>query len=176
MNEPDIMTINDEIARKFRKIEGDLRISRSAAGLFETLLARMGTEFGIPFVWLSFVRVPETAGLLTSLGRSPLLRDRLNSIEEARFLEVIPDAGPPLLVNGDLRPFFRLLPQNRKYLLRSLAVSPLTLHGRLIGSLNHGDSSPARYEPGMDTALLMRLARSVSASLAGLLPPPGYQD
>ena len=101
---------------------------------------------------------------------SPLLRDRLKIIEQAAFLEIVPDGATPLLVSGDLRPFFRLLPPNRKYFIRSLAVSPLTLHGRLIGSLNHGDSSSERYEPGMDTTLLMHLAQSVSDRLSHLLP------
>ncbi len=173
MNETDIPAINDEIARKFRKIKAGLTASRSAVELFEALLARIETEFGIPFVWLSLIRLPETAGLLKSLEASALLRDRLNSIEQARFLEIIPDAAPPLLANGDLRIFFRLLPRNQKYFIRSLAVSPITLHGRLIGSMNHGDASPTRYEPGMDTTLLRQLTRSVSNRLARLLPPGG---
>ncbi len=154
MSVTDIPTINDEIARKFRKIKAGLTTSRSAVELFEALLARI-----------------ETAGLLSGLEASTLLCDRINSIEQARFLEIIPDTAPPLLVNGDLRPFFRLLPRNQKYFIRSLAVSPITLHGRVIGSMNHGDASPTRYEPGMDTTLLRQLARSVSSRLARLLPP-----
>ncbi len=145
MNDPDILKINEEITRKFRKIEADLALCRSAVELFEALLADIETEFGIPFVWLSLIRIPETTGLQKNLEASPLLRDRLNLIEKAPFLAVVPDGAPPLLVSGDLRPFFRLLPPNRKYFIRSLAVSPLTLHGRLIGSLNQGDASPERY-------------------------------
>jgi two-component system cell cycle response regulator len=171
MKEPDISKINDDISRKFRKIEADLAARRSAAELFEALLAEIEAQFCIPFVWLSLMRLPETSGLRKSLEASAFLRDRLNCIEQAPFLEIVPDVGSPLLVSGDLRPFFRLLPRNRKYFIRSLAVSPITLHGRLIGSLNHGDASPARYEPGMDTTLLMHLARCVSDHLAKLLPP-----
>ena len=173
MEEPDIPKINDEIARKFQKIEADLRTHRSAAELFEALLAEIETRFGVPFVWLSLIRLPETTALRKSLEESAFLHDRLNSIEKAPFLEIVPDCALPLLVSGDLRPFFRLLPRNRKYFIRSLAVSPLALRGTLIGSLNHGDTSPARYEPGMDTTLLMHLARNVSESLAHLLPPGG---
>jgi two-component system, cell cycle response regulator len=170
MNRPDIPKINQEITRKFRKIEERLALRRSAAELFETLLADIQTEFGIPFVWLSFIRIPSMTGLQKSLQASPLLQDRLNLIEKTPFIEVVPDGAIPLLVSGDLRPFFRLQPPSRKYFIRSLAVSPLTLHGRLIGSLNQGDSSPERYHPGMDTALLMHLARSVSNRLSHLLP------
>lgn len=170
MNGPDIPKINEGITRKFRKIEADLRLHRSAVELFESLLADIQTEFGIPFVWLSLIRLLEMTGLQKNLEASPLLRDRLNVIDSAPFLEVVPGVAPPLLVSGDLRPFFRLLPSNRKYFIRSLAVSPLTLRGRLIGSLNQGDSSLGRYEPGMDTTLLMHLAQSVSDRLSHLLP------
>lgn len=170
MNGPDIPKINEGIARKFRKIEADLSLRRSAVELFEALLADIQTEFSIPFVWLSLIRLPEMTGLRKSLEASPLLRDRLNVIDSALFLEVVPSVAPPLLVSGDLRPFFRLLPSNRKYFIRSIAVSPLTLHSRLIGSLNQGDSSLGRYEPGMDTTLLMHLAQSVSDRLSHLLP------
>ena len=173
MDAPDITTINDEIARKFRKIEAGLSSHRTAAELFEALLVGIEAEFAIPFVWLSVIRLPETAGLRKSLEASAFLRDRLNSIDKTTFLEIVPDFAAPLLVSGDLRPFFRLLPHTRKYLIRSLAVSPLALHGTPIGSLNQGDTSPARYEPGMDTTLLRHLARSVSESLARLLPPVG---
>ena len=170
MNVPDIPKINEGIARKFRKIEARFALRRSAVELFEALLADIQTEFSIPFVWLSLIRIPEMTGLQKSLEASPLLHDRLNIIENASFLEVVPDSATPLLVSGDLRPFFRLLPSNRKYFIRSLAVSPLTLHGRLIGSLNQGHSSPERYHPGMDTTLLMHLAQSVSDRLSHLLP------
>ncbi len=170
MIEPDIPKINDEIAGKFQKIKASLDTSCSAVELFETLLEKIMAEFGIPFIWLSLIRLPETAGLQKTLEASALLRDRLNVIDLTLFLEVIPNTSSPLLMNGDLRPFFRLMPHNRKYFIRSLAVSPITLHGRLIGSLNHGDSSPTRYEPGMDSTLLMHLARSVSERLTCLLP------
>jgi two-component system, cell cycle response regulator len=170
MNGPDIPKINEGITRRFRKIEARLALGRSAVELFEALLADIQTEFSIPFVWLSLIYIPELAGLQKNLEASPLLRDRLNIIENALFLEVVPDGAPPLLVSGDLRPFFRLLPPNRKYFIRSIAVSPLTFHGRLIGSLNQGDSSPERYAPGMDTALLMHLAQRVSERLSHLLP------
>ena len=169
----DILKANDEIARKFGEIEADLAGCREIGELFESLL--MGSEgaFGIPFVWLSVLRKPETERLIQILGKSDILRDRINIIAPAPFLEIFPDTGRPLLASGDLRSFFRLMPPNVKYFLRCLAVAPLTCHGALIGSLNHGDASPDRYRSGMDTSLLSHLARSVSGHLSRLLPPKG---
>lgn len=170
MNGPDIQSINEEIASKFKIIESRLNHRGSAVELFEALLADIQREFGIPFVWLSIIKIPETAGLQKSLERSPFLNDRLKIIERAAFLEIVPDGVTPLLVSGNLKPFFRLLPPSRKYFIRSLALSPLTRCGLLIGSLNQGDPSLERYKPGMDTTLLMHLTQSISARLTHLLP------
>jgi len=170
MNGPDIPKINEEITSKFKRIEAGLGIRPSAVELFEGLLTDIRTQFGIPFVWLSLLLVPETTDLRKTLAASPLLCDHLNLIPKDLFTEVVPGVASPLLVSGDLKPFFRLLPPNRKYLIRSIAISPLTLSGRLIGSLNQGDPSPERYEPSMDTTLLMHLAHSVSGCLSRLLP------
>jgi two-component system cell cycle response regulator len=173
MNGPDIPQINDEIARKFERIEADISFAGGVAEIFERLLAEIETEFGVPFVWLSVIRRPETEVFLKLLDESDFLCDRLNVIDPALFLEIIPDDARALLANGDLKPFFRLMPPNRKYFIRSLAISPLTLHGRLIGSINHGDASPERYRQEMDTTLLNHLALSVSERLAHLLPSEG---
>lgn len=181
MNDPDILKINAGIALKFQRVEDRLAVCRTARELFEILLEEIAGEFSIPFVWLSFIRRPETAGLLADLAKSELLRNRLNILAEDAFLAVIPDGSPPLLANDDLRAFFCLMPASRKYFLRSLAVSPLALNGRPIGSLNLGDASPGRYQPGMDTTLLGRLAEGVSKRIAALMkqgddpatvPPP----
>jgi len=53
-----------------------------------------------------------------------------------------------------------------------VAIAPVTLHTFPIGSLNHGDSSPLRYQPGMDTSLLAHMAAEVSALLSGILSRP----
>jgi uncharacterized protein YigA (DUF484 family) len=167
----DILKTNDEIARKFGEIEADLAGCREAGELFERLLTASEGAFGIPFVWLSLLHRPETEGLIRLLGRSDILRHRINIIAPELFLEILPDVEQPLLASGNLRSFFRLMPPNVKYFLRSLAVAPLTCQDLLIGSLNHGDASPDRYRPGMDTSLLSNLARSVSNHLSRLLPP-----
>ena len=171
MNDPDILKMNDELARKFGKIEADLVVCRESGNSSRGCFRKSGEVFGIPFVWLSILRDPKTETLLRILNDSELLRNRLNVIEPSSFLEVCPDGPSSVIASGDLRPFFRLMPPNVKYFIRSLAVAPLALHGRLIGSLNHGDASPERYRPGMGTTLLDHLAATVSSRLSDLLPP-----
>jgi uncharacterized protein YigA (DUF484 family) len=170
MNGPDILKTNEEIARKFGEIEADLAVCTGIGELFERLILGSEEAFGVPFVWLSLLRTPETERLLGLLRESDILRERINVIDPAPFLEILPDAHP-LLAGGDLRPYFRLMPPNVKYFIRSLAVAPLTCDGGLIGSLNHGDASQDRYRPGMETDLLDHLAKTVSEQLSRLLRP-----
>ncbi len=170
MSDPDILKVNDEIARRFAMIEANLALCQSAVELFERLLTDLKESFGIPFVWLTLIRSPETKPLLKAIEASELLRDHLNRLSPEVFQEILPDPSKPLLVSGDLRPFFRMLPPARKFFIRSLAVSPLMLRGHLIGSLNHGDASPTRYEPGLDTTLIEHLSRRVSVRLDECLP------
>ena len=66
MNDPDILKMNDEIARKFGKIEADLAVCRGIGELFERLLSGSEEAFGVPFVWLSLLRSPETRGSASS--------------------------------------------------------------------------------------------------------------
>lgn len=171
MDTQDIPAINETIAVKFRKIEMAIASEDDVARLFEGLLTGIEKEFAVPFVWLSVLREPETKAFLGLLAESGLLRDRLNVIDPAAFREIVPDDTRPVLASGDVRPFFRLMPPARKYFVRSLAVSPFFLRGRLIGSINHGDASPDRYRPEMDATLLGRLARRVSERLDRILIP-----
>lgn len=165
----DISRINREIALKFQAIEEECSLCRSVPELFERLLSSLEKRFAIPYVWLTLLRLPRTERLLKEVETSAFLSERLNVIAEEAFREIVPDVPIPILASGDMRPFFRLLPSARKYFLRSIAIAPLALGGLHIGSLNHGDHSPDRYRPGMDTSLLYHLATTVSGKVADIL-------
>jgi len=109
-----------------------------------------------------------TVPLRLSVEVSPLLRERLNIIDRPSFELLTGGRRVPLLVNRDLRPFYRLFPQH-KYLLRSLALAPFDLGKDVVGSLNHGDPSPKRYAPELDTLLLESLMSVISRRLTELL-------
>lgn len=160
---------NKELADKFTRIEEELPLFSEPRELFEKLLVRLHEEFDVPFVWLSIVNRPDTAGLVRTLGSSGILADRLNIIDETPFLELASRGETPVLANQDLHPFYRLLPRNKKFFIKSIAVAPLTLGGCVIGSINYGDAASMRYEPGMDTSLLQHLTGAVSSCLNRLL-------
>jgi len=52
--------------------------------------------------------------------------------------------------------------------IRSVALTPLSLDGEIIGSLNQGDTSVSRFEPGTDTSLLEQLGVKVSLCLSNV--------
>lgn len=161
---------NKEIAEKFYAIEKSLNAFTDPGDLFEKLVPRLRDEFAIPFVWISIISRPETSRLIRLLESSALLKDHVNRIDEAAFQELV-TGTKPVLANRDLRPFYRLFPKNKKYFIKSIAVVPISLNGRIVGSINHGDASPTRYEPDLDTSLLEGLAGSLSSRLSTLMPP-----
>lgn len=160
---------NEEIARKFYEIEVSILSILDFKGLFERLLSEIRDKFGIPCVWISLVEKSEISEFIQTLASSKDLKDRLNVIDRKTFLNLIGNRTSPLLVNGDLRPYYPILPRGQLNFIRSLAVSPISLQGQIIGSLNQADLSPLRYRPGMDTQLLEQLAVKVSISLSNVI-------
>lgn len=160
---------NERIARKFFEIEVSILSILDFKDLFERLLSEIREKFGIPCVWISLVDRSEISDLIQVLAASKDLKERLNVIDRRAFLDLIGNRTTPLLVNGDLRPYYPLLPKGQLNFIRSLAVSPISLHGEIIGSLNQADLSPLRYRPGMDTQLLEQLAVKVSICLSNVI-------
>ncbi|MDI9571178.1 MAG: DUF484 family protein [Pseudomonadota bacterium] len=161
---------NETIAEAFARIEASLPTTGDAEAVLAHVLRELQEAFAIPFVWLSLIDRPETEAWRPALMQSPFLGPRLNRIDATAFTEVAGKGLAPILANSDLKPFYRLLPQSNRYFIKSIAVVPLMPRGLAVGSLNFGDSSPARYHPELGTSLLTRLAAAVSRRLEGALP------
>lgn len=159
---------NEELSRKFFEIEVSILSILNFEDLFERLLSEIKEKFGVPYVWLSMIEKSEISDLLQTMESSKALRNRLNVIDRDTFLELIGHQTSPRLVNDNLEPYYRLLPQGQMYFMRSLAIAPLTFGGEIIGSLNQADLSRLRYRPGMDTRFLRQLAVKVSISLSNV--------
>ena len=153
----DILKKNEEIAKKINKIEKHLPSFLNAKDLFHKLLVQIQEEFSIPFVWISVTTETDFASLIQALRASPIVKERLNVIDRSIFLNLIGENTKPMLINNDLKPFYKLLPRRRKFFVKSLAIAPIIVNGEIIGSLNLGDYSSLRYQPGMDTGLLEEL-------------------
>ena len=159
---------NEQIARKFHEIELRILSIKSCKDLFEVLLSEIEDQFDVPYAWIALIQEAETA-VIQSIQNSNLLKERLCLIEGTKFTKLIGNGRHPVLINENLSPYFQLLPPVRKYLINSMAVVPIFLNGKMVGSLNQGDFSKERFEPGLDTSLLEQLAIKVSLCLSNVI-------
>lgn len=159
---------NEEISKKFFEVEVCILSILNFKDLFENLLTEIRKKFEIPYVWLTLIRNNQVAQLVREFETSALLKRRLNVIDKETFLGLVGSTTRPLLVSNDLSSYFKLFPDHEQYLIRSLAVTPINLHGEVIGSLNCGDHSPDRYQPGMDVSLLERLSVKLSICISNV--------
>ncbi|MFA5182596.1 MAG: DUF484 family protein [Syntrophales bacterium] len=169
-NSGETKRVNEAIQETFSRIEDTLSAAADIGGLIAYVLQELQEAFNIPFAWFSLVDHPETADWKDKLLKSPFLRGRLNRIDATAFSELAAKGTAPVLANGDLKPFYRLLPQSNKYFIKSIAMAPITMNGVFIGSLNFGDTAPSRYHAEMDTSLLAHLATAVSKNLTERRP------
>jgi uncharacterized protein YigA (DUF484 family) len=168
-NTKDIERINTKIAASFGKIETSLTVAKDIAGLFEILFTGIEEEFDVPFVWLTLMDTANNKPIIAAIKCSDVLQDRLKVITPELFHEILPAGLKPVLVNKDLQPYYKLLPANRKYFVKSMALVPFKVNDEIAGSWNNGDARHDRYTPDMETKLLQNLAHSVSMRLVELV-------
>lgn len=157
---------NEALAEKFHQVEIRILATLDLRDLFESLLKEIEAQFDLPYVWLSFSERNEVSGLLAPLEASNFLKERLTTVDRSVLDQLLGDTRRPTLANRDLKPFYRLLPPNQKYFLKSIAVTPIYLDGEIIGCLNQADATDTRFQPGMDTTHLERLAHKLSLCLS----------
>jgi len=165
----DINSINTKIAASFGKIEKDLSEAADIAGLFEILFTGIEKEFEVPFVWLTLIDTANNKPIIAAIKSSEVLQDRLKVITPELFGELLPAGFNPVLVNKDIQRYYKLLPSNRKYFVKSLALVPFKVNDEIAGSWNNGDAYYDRYTPDMETNLLQNISHSVSLRLIELV-------
>jgi len=178
-NEDDLKSINDIIAARFHKVEEGILSAETISGIFENLLDGIEKEFTVPFVWLTLMNHENAAPVINEIILSDFLKSRFSIVSPELFDHILTAGMKPVLANKDLKLFYKLLPPSRKYFVRSIAVVPFALDGRIIGTWNNGDADANRYEPDMKTDLIEALAAQVSLKLSQLaadkngVPDPG---
>lgn len=160
---------NETLLKKFFAVEKKILSILSFKDLFEVLLTEIKEQFNIPFVWLSLIKNSDTLVLIDSMHRlDNFKKSSINIIEKNLFFALIGNQTEPVLANKELKPYFKLLPEGKNYLIKSLAIAPIMMDGEIIGSLNHADASENRFHPDMDTFLLEQLAAKVSLCLSNV--------
>jgi uncharacterized protein YigA (DUF484 family) len=161
--------INTKIASGFEKIEKKLAEAKNIAELFEFLCQGIETEFNVPFVWLTLTNVAAVAPVIEAVKSSEVLNQRLNVINPQIFNDFFSAGLKPVLVNKNLKQYYKLFPASRKYFAKSLALVPFKVNNIIAGSWNNGDASPERYAPDMESTLLQNLSKALSVRLKELI-------
>lgn len=159
---------NDKIYKKFHQVETSILSILNFKNLFEVLLTEISDKFKIPYVWLSIAEHSEVSNLIKSLESSIIVKNRLNIINRKILLNLINNDTKPLLINDNLESYFKLFPNDKSYLIRSMSIIPIVLDGKIIGTLNQADFSRNRFEPGISTLFLEHLAVKVSLCLSNV--------
>lgn len=161
--------INSKIASGFEKIERKLLEAKNVAGLFEILFEEIEKEFQVPFVWLTLSDNPKALPVVEALKSSSALKEKINLIKQEKFQEIFYSGLKPILVNKNLKPYYKLFPSSQKYFVKSMAMVPFKIKGEIVACWNNGDSDQSRYAPDMETGLLQKLSRAVSMRLEDLI-------
>jgi len=145
---------NDEITRKFFEIEKRILSILNYKDLFEVLLKEIKLKFNMPYAWISIIEKSELCNFIQSLETSETLNKYINIIDKQTFYNLVGTKTTPLLINDDLRALSKMLPRHEKHCIRSIAISPISLDGDIIGSLNQAHVLPGHFKPGLDTSSL----------------------
>lgn len=156
---------NEELAEKFHQVDTRLLQILSFEDFFQALPAAIAETFDIPRVWFTLI----SGTSLAELVERQLHEDvPVRWVQPAVFQQLVPQIQGPLLINSDVKRYLPLLPEGNRYLIRSMAITPITLEGEVVATLNQGDAHAHRYHPQLDTVLLERLAVKISLSLSNV--------
>jgi len=159
---------NYDTTQKFFEIEKRILSILNYKDLFESLLREIKLKFNMPYAWISIIDKSELFNFIQSLETSETLKKHINIIDKKTFYNLVGTKTTPLLINDNLKAFSKLIPRQDKYSIRSIAISPISLDGEIIGSLNQAHISPGHFQPGLDTSSLEQLAVKVSFCLSNV--------
>lgn len=163
------LRLNEEIAQKFYLVETKILSILNFRDFFDVLLSEIRENFNVSYVWISIIKKSGLSKLISSVGSSDTLKEHLNMIDRATFTKLVGNNMKPTLDNGNLKPYFKLFPRGKKYDIQSIAVSPISLHGEVVGSLNQADISASRFQPDLDTDFLEHISVKVSICLSNVV-------
>jgi diguanylate cyclase (GGDEF)-like protein len=159
---------NAETTRRFFEIEKRILSILNYKDLFEVLLSEIKLKFSMHYVWISIIDKSEVTSFIEHIENSEILKENINIVDKNTFIKLVGTKTTPLLINDNLKAFSKLIPRQDKYTIRSIAISPISLDGEIIGSLNQAHISPGHFKPGLDTSSLEQLAVKVSFCLSNV--------
>jgi diguanylate cyclase (GGDEF)-like protein len=159
---------NERIAHQFFELQASVLSIHNFRDFFDRLLKGIEERFKVPYVWVSLITSGRVTRLVKTFIASEDFLRHLNFIDREAFLQITDGSHKPRLANSDLEIYRNLLPFGQNMPFRSFAMVPITFEGKPAGSLNFADTSPERYQPGIDTGFLAQLGMIVSICLSNV--------
>ena len=160
---------NEQIARKFFEIERCILSIGRCDQFVSTLTKEVQKQFNVPYVWVNLINEAPLSHLMESLEKTPNLRDRVMFSRRSHMVDVIKSSAKTILVNDDISKCQAIIPAVYQGVVHSLAISPLTIDGALVGLFCQADATQERYDPKLkDTFLLDQLAIKISICLSNV--------
>ena len=154
---------NEEIARNLFAIEVSILNISSTRAFLELLLNSVLDKFAIKIGWYSVIDSSHTQPLINALKSSEDLTGKWTVLSSVDYLQATKGEREPILDHRKLERFSVMTPNTIRARVKSLAVLPLLIDGRLAGSLNLADDTAERYQSEKEVFFLQQL--SVKASL-----------
>lgn len=159
--------LNEVIARKLFDIETKILACQSSHALLKQLLTSIKQKFELYDIRLLMVEPTPISYLLSSDFQSPWHQQNTRKIP-AKELTAFHPNNKPFLTN-DAKKLTALLPKNIGADAQSFALTPISLEGKLFGSLLFIDKSKDRYHSELGTFHLEQLAVKLSLCLSNVL-------
>ncbi|MGB1201154.1 MAG: DUF484 family protein [Cognaticolwellia aestuarii] len=159
--------INQEIAEKLFAIETEILASNSSKELLQRLLSLIKQRFELTGIHLLLVDPAPISYMLSSSAQSEWHQQHTRKISISALEPLHPDKKP--LLTNQVSSLVKILPNNLFAEANSAALVPLTLEGKLFGSLLLTDSNAERFHPNLGTFHLEQLAVKISLCLSNVL-------
>ncbi|TDO98214.1 sensor domain-containing diguanylate cyclase [Marinomonas balearica] len=160
---------NEQIALRFFDIERCILSIGRCDQFVSTLTKEVQKQFSVPFVWVNLINEAPLAHLVESLDKSTGLKDRVLFTRRSALIDAIGVGNKTVLVNQNVEKYREITPSVYRGIIGSVAISPLTMDGEIVGLFCQADESPDRYDPyTKDTFLLDQLAIKISICLSNV--------
>lgn len=159
--------VNENIARKLFEIETEVLACQSSEELLERLLGLIKAKFQLSGISLLLAEPTPISYLINSNLQSNWHQKNTSKIS-AEMLTLLHIDKKPMLTN-QLAQLDHIVPSSLLTGVKSAALTPLSLEGKLFGSLLFTDKSSARFHQDLGTFHLEQLAVKVSLCLSNVL-------
>ena len=159
--------VNESIARKLFEIETEVLACQSSEELLQRLLALIQAKFQLSGIALLLAEPTPLRYLINGNLQSNWHQKNTKHIAAEKLALLHADKMPVL--TNELTQLKSMVPATLLSGAKSAALTPLSLEGKLFGSLLFTDQSPARFHQKLGTFHLEQLAVKVSLCLSNVL-------